>query len=91
DQLVELAISDPASPFHEVQANTLVVANGRIASPRGNGPEVSIAELLRSVGREHIEAKGDTMPANSTVEDRYKNYTTIAMALPHTEGDYSRH
>ena len=31
------------------------------------------------------------MPANSTAEDRYKNYTTIAMALPHTEGDYSRH
>ncbi|MER9902254.1 xanthine dehydrogenase family protein molybdopterin-binding subunit [Mesorhizobium sp. M0130] len=91
DQLIGLAIGDPASPFHTLQANTLVVANGRIASPRGNGPEVSIAELLSSVGREHIEAKGDTMPANSTVEDRYKNYTTIAMALPHTEGDYSRH
>ncbi|TIR29632.1 MAG: xanthine dehydrogenase family protein molybdopterin-binding subunit, partial [Mesorhizobium sp.] len=69
----------------------LVVANGRIASPRGDGPEVSIAELLGSVGRSQIEAMGDTMPANSTADDRYKNYTTIATALSHTEGDYSRH
>lgn len=91
DQLVGLAISDPRSPFHALQANTLVVANGRIASPRGDGPDVSIAELLASVGRDHIEALGDTMPVNSTAADRYKNYTTIAAALPHTEGDYSRH
>ena len=91
DQLVGLAISDPRSPFHALQANTLVVANGRISSPRGDGPDVSIAELLTSVGRDHIEATGDTMPANSTAEDRYKNYTTIAMSVPHTEGDYSRH
>ncbi|WP_192361044.1 xanthine dehydrogenase family protein molybdopterin-binding subunit, partial [Mesorhizobium mediterraneum] len=91
DELVGLAISDPNSPFHALQANTLVVANGRIASPRGDGPEVSIAELLGSVGRSQIEAMGDTMPANSTADDRYKNYTTIATALSHTEGDYSRH
>ncbi len=42
-------------------------------------------------GRDQIEATGDTMPANSTAEDRYKNYTTIATPLPHTDGDYSRH
>lgn len=91
DELVGLAISDPRSPFHALQANTLVVANGRITAPRGDGPDVSIAELLASVGRDHIEATGDTMPANSTAEDRYKNYTTIATSVPHTEGDYSRH
>ncbi|TGV76906.1 xanthine dehydrogenase family protein molybdopterin-binding subunit, partial [Mesorhizobium sp. M00.F.Ca.ET.158.01.1.1] len=91
DQLIGLAISDPRSPFNALQANTLVVANGRITAPRGDGPDVSIADLLKSVGRDRIEATGDTMPANSTAEDRYKNYTTIAMALPHTEGDYSRH
>lgn len=91
DQLVGLAISDPRSPFHALQANTLVVKGGRIASPRGDGPEVSIAELLASVGADQIEAKGDTMPANSTAEDRYKAYTTIATPLSHTDGDYSRH
>ncbi|ANT51078.1 xanthine dehydrogenase family protein molybdopterin-binding subunit [Mesorhizobium amorphae] len=91
DQLVGLAISDPRSPFHALQANTLVVAGGRVSSPRGDGPEVSIAELLASVGADQIEAKGDTMPANSTAEDRYKAYTTIATPLTHTDGDYSRH
>lgn len=91
DQLVGLAISDPRSPLHALQANTLVVANGRITAPRGDGPDVSIAELLSSVGRSDIEATGDTMPANSSAEDRYKNYTTIATSVPHTEGDYSRH
>ncbi|RWP70811.1 MAG: xanthine dehydrogenase family protein molybdopterin-binding subunit [Mesorhizobium sp.] len=91
DELVGLAISEANSPFHALQANTLVVSEGRIRSPRGDGPDVSIAELLGSVGRSQIEAMGDTTPANWTAEDRYKNNTTIAMALPHTEGDYSRH
>ncbi|TIT26292.1 MAG: xanthine dehydrogenase family protein molybdopterin-binding subunit, partial [Mesorhizobium sp.] len=60
DELIGLAIADPRSPFHALQANTLVVRDGRIASPRGEGPELSIAELLSAVGREKIEAKGDT-------------------------------
>ncbi|TKB11949.1 MAG: xanthine dehydrogenase family protein molybdopterin-binding subunit [Mesorhizobium sp.] len=91
DELIGLALSDPRSPFHGLQANTLQVRDGRIASPRGDGPELSIAELMGALGRERIEAKGDTVPASFTPEQRYKNYTTIAMALPHTEGDYSRH
>ncbi|AZO08684.1 MULTISPECIES: xanthine dehydrogenase family protein molybdopterin-binding subunit [unclassified Mesorhizobium] len=91
DELIGLALSDPHSPFKGLQANTLQVKNGRIASPRGEGPELTIAELMSALGRERIEAKGDTMPANATPQERYKNYTTIAMALPHTEGDYSRH
>jgi len=91
DELIGLALSDPRSPFQEVQANTLVVKDGRIASPRGDGPELSIAELMHAVGRERIEAKGDSLPASTTPEERYKNYTTIAMSIPHTEGDWSRH
>jgi xanthine dehydrogenase YagR molybdenum-binding subunit len=91
DELIGLALSDPRSPFQKVQANTLVVRDGRIASPRGDGPDLSIAELMQAVGRDRIEAKGDTLPASTTPEERYKNYTTIAMSIPHTEGDYSRH
>ncbi|TPN76718.1 xanthine dehydrogenase family protein molybdopterin-binding subunit [Mesorhizobium sp. CU3] len=91
DELIGLALSDPRSPFQKVQANTLSVKDGRIASPRGDGPDLSIAELMSAIGREKIEAKGDTMPASTTPEERYKNYTTIAMSIPHTEGNYSRH
>ncbi|TGT53280.1 molybdopterin cofactor-binding domain-containing protein, partial [Mesorhizobium sp. M2E.F.Ca.ET.166.01.1.1] len=57
DELVGLALSDPRSPFHGLQANTLAVKDGRIASPRGEGPELSIAELMGMLGRERIEAK----------------------------------
>ncbi|CAN5486908.1 xanthine dehydrogenase family protein molybdopterin-binding subunit [soil metagenome] len=91
DELIGLALNHPNSPFRELQANTLVVANGRIASPRGGQPDLSIGELLQSIGRDRIEAKGDTMPANSTAEDRYQNYTTVATMLSPTEGDHSRH
>ncbi|RTL91869.1 MAG: xanthine dehydrogenase family protein molybdopterin-binding subunit [Hyphomicrobiales bacterium] len=91
DELIGLAIADPRSPFHALQANTLQVRGGRIASPRGEGPELSIAELLSAVGRDKIEAKGDTLPASTTPQERYANYTTIARSIPHTEGDWSRH
>jgi len=91
DELIGLALSDPRSPFQKLQANTLVVQGGRIASPRGEGPELSIAELMEAIGRDRIEAKGDTLPANTTPQERYANYTTIAKSIPHTEGDWSRH
>ncbi|RWL92678.1 MAG: xanthine dehydrogenase family protein molybdopterin-binding subunit [Mesorhizobium sp.] len=91
DDLVGLALSDPRSPFQNLQANTLQVRDGRIASPRGEGPELSVAEFMAAVGREQIEAKGDTLPASTTREERYANYTTIAKSIPHTEGDWSRH
>ncbi|MEZ2329780.1 xanthine dehydrogenase family protein molybdopterin-binding subunit [Mesorhizobium sp. RCC_202] len=91
DELIGLALSDPRSPFQKVRDNTLVVKDGRIASPRGDGPELSIAELMQAVGRDRIEAKGDSLPTSTTPEERYKNYTTIAMSIPHTEGNYSRH
>ncbi|MBZ9761648.1 xanthine dehydrogenase family protein molybdopterin-binding subunit [Mesorhizobium sp. CA8] len=91
DELIGLALSDPRSPFQKLQANTLVVRDGRIASPRGEGPDLSIGELMSAVGRDHIETKGDTLPASTTPEERYKNYTTVAMSIPHTEGDYSRY
>ncbi|TPI42022.1 xanthine dehydrogenase family protein molybdopterin-binding subunit [Mesorhizobium sp. B3-1-9] len=91
DELIGLALSDPRSPFQKLQANTLLIKDGRIASPRGEGPELSIAEFMVAIGRDQIEAKGDTLPASTTPEERYKNYTTIAMSIPHTEGDYSRH
>ncbi|MBZ9868956.1 xanthine dehydrogenase family protein molybdopterin-binding subunit [Mesorhizobium sp. CA15] len=91
DELIGLALSDPRSPFQKLQANTLQVRDGRIASPRGEGPDLSIADFMMAIGRDQIEAKGDTLPASTTPEERYKNYTTIAMSIPHTEGDYSRH
>ncbi|MDB5406687.1 MAG: oxidoreductase [Rhodospirillales bacterium] len=92
DELIGLAINHPSSPFRDVQANTLVIADGRIAAPRGNGPAVPIAELMRKIGREQIEVLRDTLPeASRSDEDRYKNFTTVATMRSPTDGDYSLH
>jgi xanthine dehydrogenase YagR molybdenum-binding subunit len=92
DELIGLGINHPASPFRSLQANTLAVANGRIASLRGDGLDIPISEFLAAIGREKIEAVRDTLAENRiSPDDRFKNYTTIAMALSPTDGDYSLH
>ena len=75
-----------------MQANTLAVANGRIASPRGDVAGIAIGDFLAAIGEEKIEASRDTLADNGiSPDDRYKNYTTVAMARSLTGGDYSRH
>jgi xanthine dehydrogenase YagR molybdenum-binding subunit len=92
DELIGLGINHPASPFRSLQANTLAVANGRIASLRDAGPDIPISEFLAAIGLEKIEAVRDTLAENRiSPDDRFKNYTTIAMALSPTDGDYSLH
>jgi len=92
DELIGLAINDPNSPFREAQANTLVIAGGRVALPRQDGPGIPIAEVMRRIGRERIETLRDTLAENGVrAEDRYNNYTTIATMRAPTDGDYSLH
>src|SRR6516162_649894 len=92
EELIGLAINDPASPFRAAQANTLALAEGRISLPRDEGAGLPIAELMRRLGREKIEVQRDTQPETArTAEDRFNNYATIAGMQSPTEGDYSRH
>jgi xanthine dehydrogenase YagR molybdenum-binding subunit len=92
DELIGLAINNQNSPFREVQANTLLVANGRIASPRPDGRSLPIAEVMRRMGRGRIEVLRDTFLENGVgTEDHYKNFTTIATMRAPTDGDYSLH
>ena len=92
DELIGLAITHPDSPFRDRQVNTLVIAGGEVGVPRGDGPRVPIAELMRRLGRARIEALRDTLPDGArSDEDRYKNFTTIATMRPPTDGDYSAH
>ncbi|HTU55415.1 MAG TPA: xanthine dehydrogenase family protein molybdopterin-binding subunit [Acetobacteraceae bacterium] len=92
DELIGLAINDPNSPFHSAQANTLAIADGQLSLPRGDGPNIPIAELMRRLGREKIETLRDTLPENArTEEDRYRNFTTVATMRSPTDGDYSLH
>ncbi|MGE0238322.1 MAG: xanthine dehydrogenase family protein molybdopterin-binding subunit [Parvibaculaceae bacterium] len=91
EELIGLAINDPQSPFRSLQANTLTIADGVIAPPRG-GDGMPIAELLRRLGRDRIESLRDTLPetANSA-DDKHATFTTIARMRSPTEGEHSLH
>jgi len=92
DELIGLGINHPQSPFRSLQANTLAVTGGRIASPRGDGPDISVGEFLAAIGQEKIEAVRDTFAENGvSPDDPFKNYTTISIMLSPSEGAYSRH
>ena len=73
EELIGYAINDPNSPFREMQANTLHIANGRIASPRREGQSIPITELMQRIGRDRIEALRDTLTGErqSAPSDRY--------------------
>jgi xanthine dehydrogenase YagR molybdenum-binding subunit len=91
DELIGLAINDPNSPFRALQVNTLSIADGVVSPPRG-GAGVSIAELLRRLGRDKIETLRDTLPENAnSAADKHATYTTITRMRSPTEGDYSLH
>lgn len=92
DELIGLAINDPASPFRDLQANTLAIVDGEIAPPRGDGPRLSIAALLQKLGRDKVESLRDTLPENGLKpEDHFRNFTTVATMRAPTDGDYSMH
>ncbi|AVA23455.1 MULTISPECIES: xanthine dehydrogenase family protein molybdopterin-binding subunit [unclassified Rhizobium] len=92
EELVGLAINDPNSPFRDLQANTLIVSEGRILPPRDGGNGIAIADLLRQIGRDKIEVLRNTLPEDKQNKaDHYRNFSTIATMLSPTEGDYSMH
>lgn len=91
EELIGLALSHPASPLNGV-ANTLQVAGGRLSAPRGEGPTVTIAALLRATGRDSVEALRDTLAENKLgPADHYRNFTTISTMRAPTDGDFSMH
>ena len=92
EELIGLALNDPASPLHDVQANTLSITGGRISAPRQDGPGLPIGDLLRQIGRERIAVLRDTLPeATRSDADRLKNFTTMTGMQSPTEGDVSRY
>src|SRR5205814_5614875 len=54
DELIGLGINHPKSSFRSLQANTLAVANGHIASPRGDVAGIAIGDFLTVIGEEKI-------------------------------------
>jgi xanthine dehydrogenase YagR molybdenum-binding subunit len=91
DELIGLALSDANSPFRETGANTLNFSGGRIAAPRGEGPSLTLAELMSALKREEIEIRRNTLPDGAKAEDLHQAWTTLAKVQGPTMGDYSMH
>jgi xanthine dehydrogenase YagR molybdenum-binding subunit len=89
EELLTLAANHPASPFKSLRVNDFTIADGRIAPTDRSAKPVTIAELMRMVGRDRIEAMRDTMPANATSEaDRRAAFGSFRYMLP-PDADYA--
>jgi xanthine dehydrogenase YagR molybdenum-binding subunit len=88
DELIGLALNDRNSPFRDLKANTLPIAEGRIGAESG----MAIGDFLAAIGRERIEALRDTFAENGTdPANRFNNYTTITTMRAPTSGGHSAH
>jgi xanthine dehydrogenase YagR molybdenum-binding subunit len=91
DELIGLALSDANSPFRDTGANTLNFIGGRIVASRGEGPSLTLAELMAALGREQIEIRRDTLPEGASARDHHQAWTTMSKVQGPTMGDYSMH
>ncbi|MFB9949508.1 xanthine dehydrogenase family protein molybdopterin-binding subunit [Rhizobium puerariae] len=91
DELIGLALSDANSPLRDTGANTLTFNDGRIAVPRGEGPSLTLPELMAALGREEIETRRNTLPDGASAQEHHQAWTTMAKVQGPTMGDYSMH
>jgi xanthine dehydrogenase YagR molybdenum-binding subunit len=92
DELIGLALNDPNSPLRDTGANTLTVSNGRIASELGQGPSLSLPELMAALGRTELEVVRNTLPDDAqSLTDQNAAWSSMARVQGPTMGDYSMH
>lgn len=91
DELIGLALSDAKSPLRATGANTLTFSDGRVAAPRGEGPSLTLPELMAALGRDEIEIRRNTLPDGATAQEHHQAWTTMAKVQGPTMGDYSMH
>jgi xanthine dehydrogenase YagR molybdenum-binding subunit len=92
DELIGLALNDPNSPLRDTGANTLTVSDGRIASALGQGPSMSLQELMAALGRAEIEVVRNTLPDDAqSAADQNAAWSSMTRVQGPTMGDYSMH
>ena len=91
DELIGLALSDAKSPLRDTGANTLAFAGGRITPPRGEGPSLTLPELMAALGREQLETTRNTLPDGASAEEQRQAWTTMAKVQGPTMGEFSMH
>ncbi|MBP1842690.1 xanthine dehydrogenase YagR molybdenum-binding subunit [Rhizobium petrolearium] len=91
DELIGLALSDANSPLRDTGANTLTFGDGRISVSRGEGPSLTLPELMAALGRDELEIRRNTLPDGATAQEHHQAWTTMAKVRGPTMGDYSMH
>ncbi|WJR65325.1 xanthine dehydrogenase family protein molybdopterin-binding subunit [Neorhizobium sp. CSC1952] len=91
DELIGLALSDANSPLRDTGANTLAFSDGRIGVQRGEGPSLTLPELMAALGRDELETRRNTLPDGATAQEHHQAWTTMAKVQGPTMGEYSMH
>ncbi|MVA26363.1 xanthine dehydrogenase family protein molybdopterin-binding subunit [Agrobacterium vitis] len=92
DEILALALNDANSPFRETGANILTLSDGRITMSRGEGPSITLPELMTALNRDEIEVRRNTLPDDAQSATDHKGaWTSMARVQGPTMGDYSMH
>jgi len=86
-----LAATDPASPLKTTKMADVVFEGGAVKLVRRPSKGMSVATLLRAVGKDKLEVEGNTFPANATEDMKNsadRNFSQMKAAL---EGGVSAH
>ncbi|RMO90474.1 putative xanthine dehydrogenase YagR, molybdenum binding subunit [Pseudomonas syringae pv. tagetis] len=90
-ELLRVATTHPKSPLHGMDIGNLVFRNGRIKPSHRPGDGVTLADLLRAIGKERFEVSTDTFTAGATEADRSAAAHGFSQMLPATHGGVSAH
>lgn len=83
EKLVGLALTEAASPFRGVEVNTLEIRDGVIHPALQPSRSLSIAALLKTIGRESVDCLENTYPPAMDDAERFKTMTTVSgLRLP---------
>ena len=91
DALRSLAATDPKSPLASTQLADLTFERGAIRPNRGPAGGLSIANLLKAVGKDKLEVEGNTFAADATEAMKNSADRSFAQLRGPDEGGVSAH
>ncbi|MER8588713.1 xanthine dehydrogenase family protein molybdopterin-binding subunit [Mesorhizobium sp. M1338] len=91
DALLALAASDPKSPMAAAKATDLTFETGSVRPTRRPNGGISIADLLKAVGKDKLEIEGNTFAPGATEEMKNRADRSFAQLKGAVEGGVSAH
>ncbi len=91
EALCLLAATDPASPLRTAKRTDLSFERGAVKLVRRPNKGLSIAKLLRAVGKDKLEVEGNTFPPNATEAMKNGADRSFSQLKASLEGGVSAH